>query len=133
MNGKRICAVLTIFRLFNETHTDLQNVINDNIAELFSMLRLKPGNYRHSIELNYLTSFIPDDQYEVIAGIFVRFINLIIPTNIEWVYVIPILHIFQKRIKHCEVSEISYKDIQWTDQLIDESEIKTPISKQISK
>lgn len=136
INGKRMCAVLTIFCFLDKTNLHLLKEVNQSeIAELMCMLRLKPGSHRHFIEFNHLTSFIPDNQYNTVSRFLIRFIEFILPTSVEWVNVVPVLHIFQNRIKPCEASGQSYKynTIIWTEAGIDWSKLKKSVSTEVSK
>ena len=75
---------------------------SDDIAQLFSMLYLRPLDQNWSkspkfLDLNIVMAFIPDQYYQSISKVLAHFTKYL-GAKLEWVYVIPLIHIFEKHI-----------------------------------
>lgn len=122
-NGRRICGVLLILKLlFRECDHFLPSDISPReISQLFSMLHLKPDIIQSGpkfSDLNFLTTFIPDQYHVQVAKALTHFTELVLPiadTTPEWVFVIPLIHVFEKRIHPFDVPALTSDTIKWTD------------------
>lgn len=115
VNGKRMCSILIILELLNKLgHKD-----NNDINLLFSMLCFKPPDSSQTWEdLSFLLSFIPNECHMNLAKVLVNFVNAILPVcsdlnRIEWLYVIPLVHIFQKKTVPFKPPALTSKEIRW--------------------
>lgn len=118
-NGRRMCSVLVIMDiLFKISDRVTHNSISsDDIALLFSMLHLRPENVNQNIppDLNFIMAFIPDQCYPGVAKVLVHFTTILQQAKLEWIYVIPLIHIFEKKVLPCAKPEVKSDLIKWTD------------------
>ena len=89
---------------------------------LLSMLRLQPDiSSFKCVDLQFLTSYIPDGCFKDVGQMLKDFINFILPDCLErldWINVIPLLHIFLKKIQPFDGPVLAYNEIKWSDMLI---------------
>lgn len=129
VNGRRMYFVLVILDLLYRIWIQLlaQDKSLHDISMLFFMLCLKP-NIEHSSpefeDLQLLRKFIPADYWKEIAKILVHFINESSPTDQEWLCVIPLVHIFARKVEPFATPAFLQKQIKWTDPSINLGLIK---------
>ena len=105
--------------------------LNSNeIDILFSMLRLKPDSSQKCADLNFVRNYIPQDYHEHVGDVLVYFMKLCLPTNnlksVDWVYVVPLIHIFKKKINPFDTPTRISQKIKWTDGNIDLTLLRKP-------
>ena len=114
-------AVLLIINLLHKISAQLMTAdrLNCNqLVSLFSMLCLNPNlSHSKSEDLQFLLSFIPTECYKPISDALIYFTNnYLLDLKIEWLYVIPLIHIFKKRVHPFENPVYDKKYIKWTDE-----------------
>lgn len=123
-NGKRMCSILILLDLLHKLSECGKKdiVLPDDITMLFQMLCFKPDSHNPPLkleDLNYLLSFIPDKYYMDVANVLVKFTNDILPSNnlksIEWLYVVPLIHILKKKIQPFEHPAVTSREIRWNE------------------
>lgn len=124
-NGKRVCSVLVILELLMKIDKKLERNqgIDRNISDhyyLFSMLYLI-SKQPQDASLNFFQSFIPDKENESVAKLLLKYMELVLPScnleRIEWLYMVPLIHILKKRIKPFD--KIIVASLKWKDPDID--------------
>lgn len=111
-----MCSILIILNLLHKLSEI--DISPDDIDILFSMLCFKPGPCDSWDDLNFLLSFIPKECRKKVANVLVKFINAIMPFSsdlqtINWLYLIPLVHIFQKKTKPFKDPTLTSKEIIW--------------------
>jgi hypothetical protein len=119
-NGRRMCGVLVVTVLLSK----VLHINADEISLLFSMLHLwqEPGcTEAKCADLNILMDFVSEQHYEEVSENLVKCANTIIPSASgvsEWIYVVPLIHIFQKKIEPFQSPALTSKDMKWFDPCI---------------
>lgn len=127
-NGKRMCATLVILNLLQKIsfllhHNDVSSA---DINMLFSMLHLRTDS-NSEVDVMFLQSYIPDSCFKDVANVLIHFTKSILSSStnrLDWVYVIPLIHIFGRRIKPFNSAVLNSKEIMWIDTQIDISNLK---------
>ena len=124
-NARRMCSVLVILGVFYRSmswffRTDY--VDSSEIAYLFAMLHLRqePGQ-SHVSDLEVLRSFVSDDYCVDVADMLLYFTELTLSVanpTFECVYIIPLIHILQGRVKPFDIPALTSDNIKWTDRKI---------------
>ena len=122
-NGKRVCSVLIVLDLLRKIYDKLlpsEKPNADEVIYIFSMLRLRPDISSEKFpDLNFVTNYIPQHYHERMAAVLNHFLVICLPTNnvknADWISVIPLIHIFKKRIHPFDPPVIKTEKIQWTD------------------
>ena len=113
-----MCSVLVIMYILFKISDRVtpSSISSDNIAQLFSMLHLRPEKVSNQIppDLNFIMGFIPDQYYPEVAKVLIHFATIMQP-KIDWVYVIPLIHILKKKVLPCAKPEVESSLIKWTD------------------
>lgn len=117
-----MCSVLIILDLLSKILDRLRGIKPSNISMLFSMLRLQPDISKSPYsctDLRFLQNYLGERSCRDVAGVLVKFTNLMLSTGIasqlEWVNVIPLIHIFKQRVESFGPPALKYDDICWTD------------------
>ena len=127
-----MCSVLIIITLLRKTiqhSNEISHEISDILPLLFSMLLIKPKeNHPQNIlseELMVVQQFIKIQDLEDVTQSLVFFANYVLkhqrPASPEWIYVLPLLHIFSRQSGSTE-------KLIWKDALI-----KLPTSENIEE
>lgn len=142
-NGRKMCSVLIILNVLFKTYRCFhrRDINAYDVSRLFSMLHLMPESYqsyratKHSLDLNFLMRYIPEDNYGEVAAALIFFVNLIVPVAVrpEWVYVIPLIHIFDKTTQPFGNPQLTSGSISWTDKKIRLASINTNSLNEISR
>lgn len=117
-------AVLIILTLINELKVHLKDnevLYFTEVVAIFSMLCLKPSVHLptpKSGDLQFLLSYIPDNNQLSIANMLIYLTNshLRNPKHlkiIKWLNVIPLIHIFKKKVTPFDTPG---RDINWIDE-----------------
>jgi hypothetical protein len=126
-NGKKACSALIILDIFFKLKFSHQpsDVPPNYIKTIFSMLQMRPElppmQRPKFSDLNFLMMYIPDCYYTKIAEVLVHFTNQVLPTDSgkpEWVYVLPLIHIFDRRVTAFDFPELKSASIRWTDEKV---------------
>lgn len=123
-NGKRMAAVFIVLNLINEVKvhlTDNQGVYFNEVGTIFSMLCLKPDVHLptpKSGDLQFLLTYIPVQSQLSIANVLIGFTNGLLRNVkhfkiIKWLNVIPLIHIFKKKVIPFDPP---VRDINWIDE-----------------
>ena len=139
-NGRRMCSVLVVLAVLSKASWLLfssNEISADEISLPFSMLRLcqKP-HHSHAVDLNILMDFVSEKHYVDVARVLAVFTTKILPSPSavsEWVYVIPLVHIFRKKTKPYQDPALVSKDILWSDADIPLSQVKPFTMTKISR
>lgn len=128
-NGRKMCCVLLIlnvlFKISDCYHSE--DIKSSQISLLFSMLRLRPhldqSQAMKFLDLDFLSSFIPDQHHIEVAKALVYFTKQVLPsgnTSPEWIFVLPLIHFFQKKIHihPFDSPALTSEKINWTDESI---------------
>ena len=122
-----MCSVLIILMLLSKViqdqHFKLEMFHLEELCSMFGMLCLAPHQLDtqwKSEDLDILLNFVPEVAYDEIATCLEEFINSVIEERQlrgpQWLYVLPLIHIFRKKIKPFEKPATT--DIQWDDNKI---------------
>lgn len=127
-SGRKMYSVLVILCLLKRMipeHCRLEALPLEELCSVFDMLCLAPhrvGSQWKSENLDVLLSSIPETAYGELATCLETFTNLVIERcrlrRLQWLYVLPLIHIFQKKIKPFENPATKFGDIQWVDHKI---------------
>ena len=120
-NGKRMCTVLIILVLLYKIEA---NIHPDDVIMVLSLLRLRPPETRDVqvpkfLDLLLVMRSIPEDFHAEMSAILSRFKNYVLyiaTEELEWVYIIPLIHILSKQVKPLEELALTISEkIQWRD------------------
>ena len=130
-NGRRMCSVLVVLAVLSKASRLLfynNEISRDEIIPPFSMLRLcQEPHHSLAADLNILMDFVPEQHYVEVARVLAVFTNKILPSPSaisQWVYVIPLIHIFRKKTKPFQDPALVSKDIMWSDADIQLTQVK---------
>lgn len=129
--GKQICSVLVILGVLYRSSTFYRSdVINHNeISMLFALLRLgTESQARTSMALNVIMEFVSDQSVDVADMLlyFGKKLSVADPPS-EWIYVIPMIHIFQGYMKPFEHPKLTSGSIKWTDKTFEMTKSKVQV------
>ena len=120
-----ILVILCLFRRMIPDHAKLNSFDLEFLCILFEMLRLVPHEVNSQWkceELDVIFTFIGDTAYGEVATCLGDFTNLVIErcklSKPEWLHIIPLIHIFQKKVKPFERAATKSDSIQWQDNCI---------------
>ena len=125
-SGRRMCVVLLIIVLLFKIQK-FQDLINfDYITLLFSMLHImrppeRPGVQQvpNFLDLAVIMARVPEDKLIQVSNALLFFNRQILPISsdrLDWVYIIPLIHIFSKKVKISEKRTLLYNEIEWKDE-----------------
>jgi hypothetical protein len=126
-NGKKPCSALIILDiLFKSSRLYRYSDVPLNCIKLiFSMLQMKPELHPAQrpkfSDLEFLMAYIPEHYHSHIAEVLVYFTNQVLPIDsgkLEWVYVLPLIHIFGKRVTAFDSPKLKSASIKWMDEKI---------------
>ena len=124
-NGRLMCSVLLILHVLFKVKHYVHSVNPHEVAFLFTMLCLRPDISSHlnhkCLDLTFLTSNIPQEYHVKIVDELIFFTNQMLPVaslNLEWICVIPLIHIFSKRIEPFDLPVFTSNEIQWRDKCL---------------
>ena len=129
--GERMCSVLVILRLLQKvipqdtpihTFLDYYKLHTNWIVRCFSMMLMEPEEIKPNQwvikELDVLMKFVHSKSYSEVSNCLVTMVNYVIKDKhllqCQWLYVLPLIHIFRLRIKPFENRNLS--NIQWDDE-----------------
>ena len=122
LNGRRMCSVLVILNLLWKLlgHLHASDSDASEISWLFSMLYLKPHIHQpcpKCLDLEFLLDCVPQSHHKALANILTHFVKFVLQRDDlkkpEWVYVIPLIHFFSKKVKPFDAPAIATARIEW--------------------
>ena len=122
-NGRRMCSALVILDLIFRLSSDGfdKYFVTNEIVILFSMLHLRPEARQCYVDLDFLCSIIPVSYHAKIADMLIYFTNKVLPEaepGSSWVHIVPLIHLFNKKIKAFEEPKMRSADISWNDSML---------------
>lgn len=137
-----MCSVLiildTLFKMSRFYHRS--DIDRSWISLLFSMLRLRPELKQSQapkfLDLTFLSAFIPDPYHREVAKALVYFTEQVLldgGAKPEWINVLPLIHIFEKRIHPFDSPALTSEKINWTDKSVNLGRISQHTKAEISR
>lgn len=124
-NGRRMSCSLVILGLLRKVLNNLeeQDKSPEDYLFFFSMLYFMPRQepMKNSADLSIVLSFIPSAEHSVMADVLVYFVNKVLEKGytlcerLEWLYVIPLIHILKGQTKPFDDPTVILDEIKWMD------------------
>ncbi len=121
-NGRRMCSALIILNLLRKIsdHMHEKDLDPSEISLIFSMLYLKPEMHRPApqcLDLEFLLAYVPRSHHKALANVISFFIKRVLQSDHlkkpEWLYVIPLIHFFSKKVEPFDIPTVTAKRIEW--------------------
>ena len=116
-----MCSIFVILKLLSKISFGRTDVIKrPEVMNMFSMLFLSPEPTPpppKCHDWSVISELIPEANRKDIAAVLIRLLNLNLPMSTwkmaDWVFVIPLIDLLEKRTKPFARPAMTSRDIQW--------------------
>ena len=122
-NGKRMLATITIICCLKQMTIRLNEISDQHISLLLSMLRLMPDVHRKKCDdWDYVVALIPQSFKKTVYDSVFAFTKHLCNSKIfdlpQWLFAVPVVHFLKPAARPFQELELDPSNIPWGDKLI---------------